>query len=244
MPGSRRRGSASTALTRLVLDTYGTDCWLRLPGCSYRATTKDHVVPLDLGGTDDLDNLRPACRSCNSKRRNLAMSGLAGGPVVTVLVGPPAGGKSTHVREHAAPHDLVIDLDDLARALMPTAPSSTHTYPEHVRWVAIAARRAAIEKARRLSVPCGVWIIDSMPKPETLAEYRGLHYRVLVIDPGRELVEQRARAERPAYIWPHVARWYDLVAPSYAPLGLVAAGAPAPELVPPAPSAAGSAGWW
>jgi len=32
------------------------------------ATTLDHVIPLHRGGTNDWDNLRPACRSCNSRR--------------------------------------------------------------------------------------------------------------------------------------------------------------------------------
>ena len=32
------------------------------------ATDADHLVPYDAGGSDDLDNLVPACKSCNSKR--------------------------------------------------------------------------------------------------------------------------------------------------------------------------------
>lgn len=30
--------------------------------------TKDHVVPLSQGGTDDIENITPACGSCNSKK--------------------------------------------------------------------------------------------------------------------------------------------------------------------------------
>lgn len=30
--------------------------------------TKDHMIPLKLGGTDDIENLVPACQSCNSKK--------------------------------------------------------------------------------------------------------------------------------------------------------------------------------
>ena len=36
-----------------------------------RPLTRDHKVPLTRGGTDDIANLVPACRSCNSKKRTL-----------------------------------------------------------------------------------------------------------------------------------------------------------------------------
>lgn len=40
-------------------------CWLcGRPG----ADTVDHIVPYALGGADTIDNLRPAHRSCNSRR--------------------------------------------------------------------------------------------------------------------------------------------------------------------------------
>jgi len=37
-------------------------------GCGRAATTVDHVVPLARGGSNDLDNLVPACATCNSSR--------------------------------------------------------------------------------------------------------------------------------------------------------------------------------
>ncbi|WP_280516431.1 HNH endonuclease [Actinomyces succiniciruminis] len=40
-------------------------CWIcGRPG----ADTADHVVPAALGGGDELENLRPAHRSCNASR--------------------------------------------------------------------------------------------------------------------------------------------------------------------------------
>ncbi len=39
-------------------------CWM----CGAEADTWDHVIPLVLGGPHCLSNLRPACRSCNSRK--------------------------------------------------------------------------------------------------------------------------------------------------------------------------------
>lgn len=211
MAGNNRGGRASSKLTRKVIDVYGPVCWLNLPGCTRVATTKDHVVPYSHGGTDDLENLRPCCRSCNSKRSNRVMPGH--GATVTIVVGPPAAGKSTYVREHATTGDVVIDLDEIARAIMPIEPTATHVYPMHVRHVAIGMRKAAIDRATRLSERCTVWIIHAVPSPDQLEEYRRLRWHIITIDPGRDVVEPRVRTMRPEIMWPAVERWYQTYAP-------------------------------
>ena len=48
-----------------VLDDNPT-CTIRLDCCTGTATTADHIVPVSEGGTDDIENLRSACRPCNS----------------------------------------------------------------------------------------------------------------------------------------------------------------------------------
>lgn len=201
-----RGGRTSSSLTAKVLEMYGPVCHLRMPGCLGVATTKDHLIPYSLGGRDTLENLRPACKPCNSKRQNRVMSGY--GARINVLIGPPASGKSTYVLEHAKPSDIVIDLDVIARALMPIQQERTHVYPDYVRHVAIGARKAALDRATRLAVGCTVWVIHAVPHPNTLAEYRALRYNIITVDPGREVVESRARLERPPHVWPIIGKWY------------------------------------
>jgi len=203
----RRSGRASTELTALVLATYGNVCHLRLPGCTRVATTKDHIVPYSLGGDDSLENFRPACRNCNSKRGNRAFGG-GGGAAVKVVIGPPAGGKTTHIAQAATANDITIDLDAIARALMPVPLDHTHVYPAHVRHVAIGARKAAIDRATRLRERVTVWIIHAIPSPDELASYRSMHWEIITCDPGREVVLDRCRRLRPDYIMPAVDRWY------------------------------------
>lgn len=42
-------------------------CQLMLPGCKGVATTADHIAPVSAGGSNDVANLRAACRHCNSR---------------------------------------------------------------------------------------------------------------------------------------------------------------------------------
>lgn len=45
---------------------YGTKCWM----CGGPYEALDHVIPLSKGGTNWPANLRPACKSCNSRKRD------------------------------------------------------------------------------------------------------------------------------------------------------------------------------
>jgi len=45
-----------------VFARYGHMCWR----CGGYAGTVDHVIPVVLGGSHDMSNLRPACSRCNS----------------------------------------------------------------------------------------------------------------------------------------------------------------------------------
>jgi hypothetical protein len=53
----RTRGEKLQRLRKQVFATYGDVCWLCGGG---EADTIDHLIPLSDGGSDELDNLRPA----------------------------------------------------------------------------------------------------------------------------------------------------------------------------------------
>jgi hypothetical protein len=57
MSQNRTSGEALRKLRHRVFSMYGTECWL----CGGDgADTIDHIIPVVQGGSDDLDNLRPA----------------------------------------------------------------------------------------------------------------------------------------------------------------------------------------
>lgn len=59
---------------RAVLEKYGYTC--QYCGCSLneKTITFDHVLPHALGGKDTKDNLVPACRSCQSKKKDKTLA--------------------------------------------------------------------------------------------------------------------------------------------------------------------------
>lgn len=64
-------GRKAQQLTKLCIARYGNTCHLcGRPG----ATTADHLIPRSHGGTDDLENLRPAHARCNYARKNMSLA--------------------------------------------------------------------------------------------------------------------------------------------------------------------------
>ena len=123
-----------------------------------------------------------------------------------VVIGPPAAGKSTFVREHAAPDDIIIDFDLLANALS-NRHADNHKHSTTVKTVTKAARAAAVEKA--CSIGVATWMIHSSPAPSTLKRYEQAGATIHVVDPGKDVVMSRCKRERPPAMLIAAAKWYD-----------------------------------
>ena len=119
--------------------------------------------------------------------------------MIHVVTGHVCSGKSTFVREHAQPGDVVIDLDRIALALT-TEGTPDHDYPHHVAQVAIAARYAAIDEAIRRSRAEGgfdVWLIHAYPDDRDWATYRRVGAAVYAMEADACTLRQRAADARP-----------------------------------------------
>ena len=127
--------------------------------------------------------------------------------MLTVVLGPPAAGKSTWVLERAKPGDVVIDFDRLAVAL--TGPGGDpHDHPAHVVTVTMAARTAAIDAALALIATVQVYVIHTSPNAGDMAHYRLLGADIVTINPGHDVVRERVAAERPARMASVAQQWY------------------------------------
>lgn len=203
-------GRFAQQLVAATLAAKGRECHLAIPGvCVGTATTADHIVPRSRGGADALENLQPACLPCNqAKGSDLPpeVGDLAffapGAPVrhpVTLVIGPPCGGKTRWVAEQADPGDLVIDADALVAALTPGGPYQPDT---PVRPVVDAVLRTVF--AHVLDHPRPVWIITTRPTRASRALYRKYRPHIVAVTASHHVLRQRV-ADRP----PQWSQWLD-----------------------------------
>lgn len=123
--------------------------------------------------------------------------------MLTVVTGPPCSGKSTYAREHHKPGEILIDFDVLAQALGSPSP---HDHPDPVRWVTIAARRAAINSAIiQHGRGATVWVVHTRISPQEMRRYEQTGAVIVTIDDVDQAeLHRRAAAERPD-------RWHRLI---------------------------------
>lgn len=125
-----------------------------------------------------------------------------------VVTGPPAAGKSTWIQAHAKPRDIVIDLDRIALALAGPG-AHDHDHDETLLKVAHRARYGAIDEACQHLDTVDVYLIHTMPNAKARAKYKRLGARIVVVDPGRDVVMQRVKDMRQPGMEAVVTRWYN-----------------------------------
>lgn len=128
--------------------------------------------------------------------------------MLIVVTGPPASGKSSWIDAHAKPTDIVIDLDRITQALTGPGAPAWNQNPIQLR-VAHRARYAAMDEAFTLRDKTDVYLIHTMPSAKARAKYKRLEARIVVVDPGRDVVMQRIEAMRDPEMKRVAARWYN-----------------------------------
>jgi len=128
--------------------------------------------------------------------------------VLYVVTGPSAAGKSTWIEAHATARDIVIDLDRITSALTGPGAPQWSQHPLHLR-VAHRARYAAMDEAFTLRDKLDVYLIHTMPSAKARAKYKRLEARIVVVDPGRDIVMQRIEAMRDPEMKRVATRWYN-----------------------------------
>lgn len=122
--------------------------------------------------------------------------------MLTVVTGPPCSGKSTYAREHHKPGEILIDFDTLAQALGSPTP---HDHPDPVRWVTIAARRAAINSAIiQHERGATVWVVHTSISAQEMRRYTEARAEIVTLDVDPDELHRRAAVDRPE-------RWHRLI---------------------------------
>lgn len=115
--------------------------------------------------------------------------------MLTVITGPPCGGKSTYARQHARTDDIVIDFDLIASA---PGSSTDHGHSKHITTVAGKAWFAAVcEAIAQHHDGCRVWIIDTSPPGNRRRQYDAAGARFVICTAPRDELHARAKETRP-----------------------------------------------
>lgn len=176
---STRRTMIPRSVQAKVVETYGNQCWLKFPGCTGRADTLDHLMPYSKGGTDSVNNLRPACRHCNSLRADRLVQGR--GIEVHVLLCAP------RIRPHGGMPSTATWLDyDAMLGML----ASGRGVDDDVWRMAEGMWQGAVAKALRL--PSAVPLVLLPPASVAVERWRewlrlGYDMQVDTTHPAKEL---------------------------------------------------------
>jgi 5-methylcytosine-specific restriction endonuclease McrA len=142
----------------------------------------DHITPLEHGGEPfDEENCQHLCTDCHRRKTAYEDSGIVNTTEskITVVCGPPGAGKTTYALKQFKAGDLLIDYDQLMRAMTGV---SSHWYPRSLMTFGWEARDAVL-KHLESGCPGRAWIIDCGASRYRREEYRRrFNARVIVIE--------------------------------------------------------------
>lgn len=126
--------------------------------------------------------------------------------MIYVVTGPPCVGKSTWVRERAAPGDVVVDLDRIALAITAEG-TAHHEYDFRIRGYARIVRRTAVQVAIVHSRIGTSYVIDARPGTRARRAYKQAMAQFINLDAPTSVLLARAQAERPAWVTAEIVNW-------------------------------------
>lgn len=128
---------------------------------------------------------------------------------VTLIYGPPCGGKTTHVLAHARPGDLIVDHDLLAQD---AGSDRTHNHWAEYRDAAEAEVERLLDEVTR-GKHCNAWVIRAAPdqqRRDELARYIRATNTLFVTAPRDILVARAQGRPDPIATVRAINRWFEV----------------------------------
>jgi adenylate kinase family enzyme len=131
---------------------------------------------------------------------------------IVLLCGPPCSGKTTLAHHLAQPADVVLDYDDMARAL---GSPVWWQHPEPYRTMAEQHMQTAVAHALATPRDGTAWVIRTAPRPAQRARLaQQWHAQAYLLNPGEtECKRPAVEAQRPSGTRRAIGVWYHRYSP-------------------------------
>jgi len=128
---------------------------------------------------------------------------------LTIVCGPPCGGKTTYVRERAVKDDLVIDLDTIRRKIQPTYRHwSSLATDDKLMFRSLRVRNMMLAGLAKRTTGCAWFIVAAPAAGEREWWVRRLGGTVVLLNPGQEECRRRAWARHTPLAVEGIDRWF------------------------------------